>query len=236
MRKKAIMSQFTKTPCSRMYSCGSLCYPRREQPPCRKHPLVLLRTLPSRFCVAALQCQHNPSLTITQQLCTLVVVVVVLVHFTEARVGFDLASLRTWLRPLRLRRGFGLFAARIGAGRISAHHAGVGAATRRRRKRHLVHLGFAPTASARIEVSAVLVAHLPSRAATPVLTAFNETAIPIYSNDAIVQLQAGDISHGILRIGPVEVLHKAKAAGSLRKPIKSHDNPLYISTTTKQLI
>lgn len=74
-----------------------------------------------------------------------------------------------------------------------------------------------------------LIGYLSSTPASPVLSAFRESHIPICTNNSIIQPSSVNKAHGILCIVSVEILHKAEATGGFLVSIETHHNPFNIA-------
>lgn len=78
-------------------------------------------------------------------------------------------------------------------------------------------VNYLPVAStAAVEVLAIFISNLSTRLATTILTTFDESGVPIHSDNAIVQSGAIDVSHARFSVFPIVVFSKAKTAWSLK--------------------
>eukprot|EP00326_Haptolina_ericina_P015846 CAMPEP_0181177932 /NCGR_PEP_ID=MMETSP1096-20121128/5444_1 /TAXON_ID=156174 ORGANISM="Chrysochromulina ericina, Strain CCMP281" /NCGR_SAMPLE_ID=MMETSP1096 /ASSEMBLY_ACC=CAM_ASM_000453 /LENGTH=154 /DNA_ID=CAMNT_0023266155 /DNA_START=485 /DNA_END=950 /DNA_ORIENTATION=- len=79
--------------------------------------------------------------------------------------------------------------------------------------------------------------HAPVPLSAPYRTAaLLKAAVPIDAHDAVVQLAAAQVAHGVFRVVTLEVLDKAKPARCLSVSVEPHHNPLDLTTRAEKLI
>jgi hypothetical protein len=92
----------------------------------------------------------------------------------------------------------------------------------------------APIATpARIELVAVFVSHLPTRLSTSVLAPLGEALIQIRPDDALIELGAANVLHTVEGVLVAVVLDEAEPARRLLEAVKTHDQPLDLTTSVE---
>merc|ERR1719443_2571087 len=68
------------------------------------------------------------------------------------------------------------------------------------------------------------------------LTALNETSVPVRPDDPVVQPGPVDVPQCVLRVLPGVILHETEAAWSSFKLVQSHHHPLHFPAHPEQLV
>ncbi|KAL1430767.1 hypothetical protein MTO96_002366 [Rhipicephalus appendiculatus] len=95
---------------------------------------------------------------------------------------------------------------------------------------------LAVATSAAVVVRAVLVPHLASALPASELASLDESGVPVGTNDAVVQLGAVDVTHGVLGVGARVVLDEAEAARRLVEAVQPHDHLLDVAALGEELV
>lgn len=96
--------------------------------------------------------------------------------------------------------------------------------------------GTSVTASPRIVLGAVLVAHLATGLTAAVLPALGEAFIEIGPDDTLIQLGAADVLHAVEGVLVSVVLDEAEAARCLLEAVEAHDQAFDLAAFAKQLV
>ncbi len=95
---------------------------------------------------------------------------------------------------------------------------------------------FGPATPARVEILPVLVANLSPMSTSTILSAFDESRIPIGPNDPVVQTSPVHVSHRLFCVCARVVFDEAEAARGLLEPVQSHDDPFHVARAREQLV
>jgi len=98
----------------------------------------------------------------------------------------------------------------------------------------LDNLAISP--SARVEISSVLIPHLPSCLASSILPAFHKASVPVGPDNPVIEASTIDEPHSSFSILPQVELKEAKAAGGPLELVQPHHHPLHLSTFAKELV
>jgi len=98
----------------------------------------------------------------------------------------------------------------------------------------LDNLAISP--SARVEISPVLIPHLPPCLASSILPAFHKASVPVSPDDPVIESSSIDEPHSSFSILPQVELEEAKTAGSSLELVQAHHHPLHLPTLAKELI
>ena len=94
----------------------------------------------------------------------------------------------------------------------------------------------AVSSSTGVEIRPVFVPHLTARLATSVLSALDESSVPICANDSVVEARAVDVGHGVFGVVALIIFDEAESARRPLELVQTHDDALDVAAFAEQLV